>query len=325
MTQILHAEDGSPPFDRLPLRSRRRFTLAVPGQTAAPAEANAIPISIVVGGARRPRVVAVAGVHGDEREGPGALAEAWTSVRAENLAGTLVLVPVANASAYREGRRASPLDDLDLNRAFPGRPDGSFTERLAHRIFTDVVGGADFVISLHSWYRDALVVPYVECARSGPAAAASRAAAVALGLEFIEPLDWHPGLLPAAANRAGIPAVETEIGGLAITVPERRALYGRVLGNLLGHLGLLPVMPSAIVPRVVSRTSLVAPAAGMLLAAVDPGAVVRKGSVLGVIRDLHGDEVTRIVAPRDSIVAGVHMAGAIGVDDLAFTLFHPSR
>ena len=67
----------------------------------------------------------------------------------------------------------------------------------------------------------------------------------------------------------------------------------------------------------------VARAAGMLLADVAPGATVRKGSTLGVIRDFHGDELTRIIAPDDGIVAGVHMAGAINVNDLAVTLFHP--
>jgi predicted deacylase len=339
---MVHAEGGQPHFDHLPLRSRRRFTLAVgppllPASPLVPApplvptpplaseEADTIPVGVIVGSARRPRVVAVAGVHGDEREGPAALAETWASVRAESLAGTLVLVPVANTGAYRAGRRASPVDDLDLNRAFPGRPDGSFTDRLAHRIFTDLVAGADFVISLHSWYRDALVVPYVECTRSGPAADPSRAAALALGLEFVEPLDWHPGLLPAAANRAGIPAVETEIGGLAITVPQRRALYGRVLDCLLRHLGLRSPVPATAVPRIVSRTSLIASVAGMLLAEVEPGIAIRAGSTLGVVRDFHGDEVTKVVAPRDGIVAGVHMAGAIAAGDLAFTLFHTER
>ena len=67
-----------------------------------------------------------------------------------------------------------------------------------------------------------------------------------------------------------------------------------------------------------------APAAGMLLADVAPGAAVREGSRLGVIRDFHGEELARIVAPEDGIVAGIHMAGAINVNDLAVTLFHPA-
>jgi len=316
-------EDGLPPFDHLPLRSRGRFTLVVPGQAEEPRPTVGIPVDVIVGSATRPRVVAVAGIHGDEREGPAALAEAWARLPPDSLAGTLVLVPVANVDAYRAGRRTSPVDDIDLNRVFPGRSDGSHTERIAQRLFTEVISGADFVMSLHSWYRDALVVPYVECPRSGPTAPASRAAALGLGLEFIEPLDWHHGLLPAAANRAGIPAIEPEIGGLAITTLERRALYGRVLDNLLRHVGLLPPPPAGTVPpRFVTRTSLAAPVGGMLLADVEPGAVVREGSTLGMIRDMHGDEVATIVAPRQAVVAGAHMAGAIEVGELAFTLFH---
>jgi len=316
-------EDGLPPFDHLPLHSRGRFTLVVPGQAEEPPPTAGIPVDVIVGSAPRPRVVAVAGIHGDEREGPAALAEAWVRIPPDRLAGTLVLVPVANVDAFRAGRRTSPVDDVDMNRVFPGRSDGSRTERIAHRLFTEVIAGADFVMSLHSWYRDALVVPYVECPRSGPAAGASRAAALGLGLDFVEPLDWHPGLLPAAANRAGIPAIEPEIGGLAITTRERRALYGRVLDNLLRHVGLLPPTHSGTVPpRVVTRTSIAAPAGGMLLAEVEPGAVVREGSMLGLIRDLHGDELATIVAPRQAVVAGVHMGGAIEVGEPTFTLFY---
>src|SRR2546426_10647286 len=118
------AMDGSPPFDRLPLRSRRRFTLTVPGppgtdELLATADLAAILVDVIVGSARHPRIVAVAGVHGDEREGPAALAEAWARLRPGELDGTLILVPVANASAFRAGRRTSPVDGIDLNRVFP--------------------------------------------------------------------------------------------------------------------------------------------------------------------------------------------------------------
>ncbi len=162
----------------------------------------------------------------------------WDEIEPSDLAGTLVLVPAANPPAFRAGERRNPEDSLDMNRIFPGRADGTITERLAHRLFHDVVAGADFVLSLHGWGRGALVVPYTEYPRDSPVTQPSRAAARAFGLEWIEAFDWPPGMLVAVCARHGIPAIEPEIGGLEITVSERRALYKRCTRNLMSHLGL---------------------------------------------------------------------------------------
>ena len=199
----------------------------------------ALPVLVASGASHAPRLVCVAGIHGNEPEGITALLELWDEIEPSDLAGTLVFVPAANPPAFRAGERRNPEDPLDMNRIFPGRADGTITERLAHRLFHDVVVGADFVLSLHGWGRGALVVPYTEYPRDSPVTQASRAAARAFGLEWIEAFDWPPGMLVAVCARHGIPAIEPEIGGLEITVSERRALYKRCTLNLMSHLGLL--------------------------------------------------------------------------------------
>ena len=111
-----------------------------------------VPMIVLAGMQSRPRLVCVAGIHGDEPEGMRALMELADELDPTKLKGELVLIPVANPSAFGAGSRVSPLDGLDLNRIFPGRANGSASERLAHALFEQVLSKADFVFALHSWY-----------------------------------------------------------------------------------------------------------------------------------------------------------------------------
>jgi predicted deacylase len=281
-----------------------------------------VPVNVAVGNRSRPRVVAVAGVHGDEHEGPSALLDVWDDLTDESLEGTLVAVPVANPTAFRANQRTSPLDGLDLNRVFPGRPDGMPTEQLAHRLFEQVVIGADFVISMHSWYARTNVVPYVEVPANGASATASLEAACSFGLDYVEPLEWHAGLLGAAASRAGIPSMEPEIGGLGVTTTEGRTLYRTGLRGLLRHLGMLAAAPvDQKCPTLVKRTEVLAPTGGFLRPLIEIGTPVVAGMRLARICDLSGSLLADIVAPTSGVLAGVRLAAAVAADELVALIF----
>lgn len=65
------------------------------------------------------------------------------------MTGRLVVVPGADVPALRVGSRCVPEDGRDLNRCFPGDPEGSLSERIAHLIFTEWVSGAEWGVDLH--------------------------------------------------------------------------------------------------------------------------------------------------------------------------------
>ena len=313
---------GPVPYGDLPLRSRRAFALAAGAM--ADGTDLALPVLIVSGASRAPRLVCVAGIHGNEPEGITALLELWDEIEPDDVAGTLVLVPVANPPAFRAGERRNPDDPLDMNRIFPGHAEGTITERLAHRIFHDVVAGADFVLSLHGWGRGALVVPYTEYPHDAPVTPQSRDAARAFGLEWIEAFDWPPGMLAAVCARHGIPAIEPEIGGLEITASERRALYKRCTRNLTVHLGLLPGTPATPgIARDVVRAQVTAPGGGVLRRAVELGDAVRRGDRIATITDLFGRPRADIVSPLDGFVAALRLTGAIDPGEQIAVIFQP--
>src|SRR4051794_37580115 len=154
-----------------------------------------------------PTLAVLAGVHGDEYEGPVAIADLLAEIDPAEIAGTLIALPVANPPAFAAGSRTSPLDGLNLARAFDGNAAGSATERLAWTIAQEVIGVADALIDLHSGglaYAMATLIGY--CNLGNAVGQRSRDLALAFGA----PVIWeHPEIAPgrtlSAALDRGIP------------------------------------------------------------------------------------------------------------------------
>jgi predicted deacylase len=268
-------------------------------------------------------VVAVAGVHGDEAEGMLALHEFDRTCDPASLQGTVVLVPIANPMAFAAHARRSPVDGLDLNRTFPGRADGTASERLAHHLLHGIIAGADFLFTLHSWFATGSVVDFVEYpAGTTPLAVRSRAAAVAAGFRRLRASGWPDGALVPAANALGIPGLEAEIGGHGVSTSANRAAYVEHLRRLLQYLGVLPGTPPPNPgPEYYGRGHVTAPASGVLRLAVQPGDLVEAGARLATIHDLHGDPIEELRAPHAGLVAAVRDFVSVNAGEHVIALF----
>jgi predicted deacylase len=108
-----------------------------------------IPITVVKRG-KGPTVLITGGVHGDEYEGPIALSKLARRLTPTMAKGRVVLVPALNLPAVLAGTRLSPMDGLNLNRVFPGEPNGSITSMIAHYVSTVLIPMADILVDLHS-------------------------------------------------------------------------------------------------------------------------------------------------------------------------------
>ena len=136
---------------KLKLRSRTLLTLQLRGFPGG----LAIPFHVFVGRASKPRLLLIAGVHGDEYESVAALHDIASEINPNDLSGTLIIVPVANPQAFYAGMRRNPVDLGDLNRSFPGNPEGTTSERVADLLFQNLVLGSDGVLSMHCWGKEA--------------------------------------------------------------------------------------------------------------------------------------------------------------------------
>jgi predicted deacylase len=308
-------------IETLPLISAHAFDLAV--ARLADDSWLSVPVKVFVGSCHRPRLAAIAGVHGDEPDGMLALLDFGAQCDPASLRGSVVLVPVANPSAFAAHQRRTPLDGLDLNRTFPGNPDGTPSERLAYRLMQDIVSGADFVFTLHSWYATGTVVPYIEVPGNGTEVSQrSREAAAAAGFTRIREGGWQQGVLGHTVAQRGIPVMEAEIGGHGISTPQNRAAYIDHLTRLLQHLEILDGGPaSAPTVEVFTRGLLHAPTGGVLRLHVREGEEVESGAILATITNLHGEPLTKMRAPYAGLVAAVRQFVSVNPGDLVFALF----
>jgi predicted deacylase len=280
------------PSGRHPLR------YAVPSTTLPDGSALAIPVTVLVGRHPGSRVVAIAGVHGNEYPGPLALIDLARTLDPADLAGTLVLVPIANPLAFNAGTRVSPEDSVNLNRVFPGDPRGTLTARLAHALVHGIVGGADLAVDLHSAEATGVMLPMAGFREStGPVAECSARAAAAMALEMDWMMSWAPGTLSTALNQLGIPAVGCELGGLGIAGDGEAERYRAAVLRLLDR----PF--EAELPREVElMEDVAAPASGLLEGVPGLRAAVRAGDVVGRVVDPWGRAVAELRAPSDGRV-----------------------
>ncbi|WP_326686662.1 MULTISPECIES: succinylglutamate desuccinylase/aspartoacylase family protein [unclassified Streptomyces] len=202
-----------------------------------------IPLTLVNGARPGPRVVITAGVHGGEFTGIDAAARLAARLEPGDVRGQVIVCPVANPPVVYQGRvDASPLDGVNINRVFPGDPDGRPTERLAAWLFAHLVDGADAYVDLHSGGIDETLRDFVGYRLTGDAGLDAKAADMArsLGIEdVVLGLNADGGNSHAAAARRGIPAVLVESGQLGERDEDaaRRLVDG--LHSLLRRLGVL--------------------------------------------------------------------------------------
>ncbi len=201
-----------------------------------------VPIAIV-GNGKGPTVVLEGGNHGDEYEGPIAISELIRNLDPDEIAGRLILMPSNNVHAAMAGRRTSPVDGLNYNRVFPGDPHGTITQQIAAFVSDEIFPRADAFLDLHSGGSSLNIMPSAIIEPTDDAALHKRNVAAARA--FDAPLTvvignlGDPRTATAAACRAGLVTVGTEMAGGGTVSPEALALCRRGVRNVLAHLGVL--------------------------------------------------------------------------------------
>ena len=255
-----------------------------------------IPIPVAcIGNGSGPRVLLMAGNHGDEYEGQVALSRVLRETEAADVRGRLVFLTSANFPAALAGTRTSPIDDGNLNRSFPGDPDGGVTAQIAFYIEHVLLPQCDYVFDLHSGGSSLMYVPSGLCRRHDDPARMAHALALltAFGAPMSYVADAPQGgdrTLTAAASRRGVMHMGSELGGggtLSIGA-LRTAQEGirRVL-RLIGALGEGVAVPPAPATRLLQVRGadyfVYAGDGGLFEPLVDVGDEVAAGQEAGII------------------------------------------
>ncbi|MBY4894915.1 succinylglutamate desuccinylase/aspartoacylase family protein [Rhodobacteraceae bacterium N5(2021)] len=198
-----------------------------------------IPLVVINGTRPGQTALVMGGTHGDEYEGPIAIRHLIDAATPETIFGRLIAIPALNAPAFRAATRTSPLDGVNLNRAFPGAASGTITQKIAAVINDTLIPMADLVIDLHSGGKTLDFLPMAvshildDADQDHRCATAARAFGAPWTARLREIDDT--GMLDGAAERAGRTFVTTELGGAgtATAVSAEIAISG--LRNVLAH------------------------------------------------------------------------------------------
>ncbi len=257
-----------------------------------------IPMTIIVGAEAKTGkgMVAFGSTHGNEYEGPVAIKNVMRNINNEDVCGRVILIPVLNPSAFRSGTRDSQEDNGNLNRVFPGKKDGSITERFAYFVTEYIFPQVHVVLDLHSGGQLATFpgVSSFHHVEDEQQFKDMQSVAQGFGCPFtMFYQDETPGLLTSTAERLGKITVGTELGwGEAVirdgvTMGERGVLSAAMFAGQLKE-GPLPDKVSSdqkLVDGSSVTASHLAPCSGLFEPHVVVGDHVQKGELVARIHN----------------------------------------
>ena len=277
-----------------------------------------IPVTIFHGSTSGPVLGITAGVHGFEYAPILAGQRLIKEIDPMTLQGTIILVQIANVGSFL-GRSpfTNPMDDKNLNRVFPGKPDGTITERIADFISNQVIGRSDYFVDMHSGDAPEDLMSYSAYYHNDEkpeASAKGREMAAAMGYDHVVVFNTtgkdylkpeFPSLYCSAeAFKRNIPAVDIECGRLGMIEEEAVA---DIVEGILSMLGQLKMSSTETIKKpgiayIWERSYVSSEFEGFFYPAKASGDFVKKGMKIGEITDFFGKSLSVITSPGDGYI-----------------------
>ncbi|GAB3816933.1 hypothetical protein GCM10028895_12590 [Pontibacter rugosus] len=255
-----------------------------------------------------------AGVHGLEYAPIMAAQQLPKHLEPKKMSGTVVLVHMANVPAFlNRTLMLNPLDGKNLNRVFPGKDNGTITERIAWTISKEVIERCDYFVDVHAGDANNDLMPY-----SGyynyfdmpEVSAKAKEMALALGFDFIVQFGNEQSLKEEAiycsreATKRNLPAVDIECGRMGIVEEKPVLQIQHALLSLMRHLKIIEGESASVTNPVIiaKRTSVSSKHEGFFYSDITSGNYVKKGMRLGYITDLFGNQIADVTCPVDGVI-----------------------
>ncbi len=263
-----------------------------------------LPVVLVNGGQPGLTLYLQAVSDGDELNGLAVIRRVLRRLNPAELKGRVIAVPIVNVHAFRVGQASSPVDGKKMNRCFPGRKDGTSSERIAHRLFHAAIRQADYCIDLHQGgVRPMIDEVRVRVDRRKRIHRVCMELARVFGIGYVLDCRGPDGQLARIAPEEGIPTIDPELGGCHgwSDASVQKGVAG--VENVLKHYGFLPGEP-----RIPERQVVVD---GFVTVLSNRGGLVeyraalydhmQKGDPVADITDAFGNVLETLAAPQESI------------------------
>jgi uncharacterized protein len=273
-------------------------------------ESASIPVIVINGTKPGPMLALVAGSHGTEYASIVALQKLAQSADPSGISGTLIVVPLVNVASFTQKvPHLNPVDGKNMNRFYPGKPEGTQTDRASWAIAKQVVEKCDYLIDLHGGDLDENLRRYSYWANTGKdfLDATSRAMVLAFGLDHIIIQDFRApgaGTLTRFAAQLGKPCVTAEAGHAGTTKSEDVDVLIQGCWNVMRHLKMLPGKAAPVEhPLWIGRLSVVVSEQdGVFYPLIGPEAYVKQGMKIGYVTDYFGNKIWAATAPVSGVV-----------------------
>ena len=287
-----------------------------------------IPLIIIHGNKEGPRLYVSAGVHGDEPDGTAAILDVANSLDADKLAGTFIGAPVVSVPAYLAkasvdvgGIRENPLDWKNLAREYPGRPEGTVTERIADVITNQIFASIDYAIDLHSGGTRGTSVHL-----AGFVGIEGELGELSFELAKLFPMEiiWRASpwaKISAVAIDKGVPLVISEVTGQGRADDWDVEANFTGVRNVMKHLGMIEGELEGIPDQrrfIDSETYIYSKIGGLLRAKVNTGQSIEDGQLLGIVQDINGTTVEEVFSPLEGIVTGIRTKPVVWAGETLF-------
>lgn len=280
---------------------RRRIEIPVsrlPTQTLI-----SLPVVVIHGSQLGPRLWLSAAIHGDEINGVDIIRQVLSIIKPKKLKGSLLAVPVVNVFGFIEQSRYLP-DRRDLNRCFPGSPQGSLASRLAHLFMTEIVNHSTHGIDLHTAGQPRTNLPQIRANLDDPE---TYRCAKAFSAPLLLHANTRDGSLRQSASKKGIPVLLYEAGEALRFDTESIRIGVEGIFRVMATLEMYenPFFSSQTNSIEVRETKWIrASISGIFHLQVKLGQTVEKRELLGFITDTFGDTNIKVRSPQAGIVIG---------------------
>lgn len=265
------------------------------------------------------------GTHGTEFASIEAVTRVINKLKPDEMKGTVIAIPVLNVAQFEERTQfINPVDNLNLNSVFPGKEDGSFSERLAFTLFSEIVSKCDVLIDCHGGDINEDLRGFVVASDSGNPELNQKSLDLASCYDT-KLVHVFPSAVPGMTNSAQV------IYDIPCIMPEAGTPYPILHRDVMFHVDgffnvliYLDVLEGEFIPynQVVSsqRLKLHSNLDGVWDCYVELEDEVEAGVVLGVVRNVFGDVLENVVAPFDGIVSMKRCYYSVKVDELLIVL-----
>jgi predicted deacylase len=295
-----------------------------------------IPVGIINGKNNGPTLSVVAGTHAVEYAGIDAALRIFRDTDPQQLHGSIILAPIVNIIGFERATIwVNPIDGLNPAFQCPGRHDGSMSQVTAHFVMENIVSKGNYYVDLHGGDIPELLMPYVSFIRTGSEKFDKQCIALAevYDIEYLEDRTSPPytvGLWSATsmffgqACKRGILGILAESGiGLGTYDEEDIVRHVKGVTNIMKYLKMIEGIPIRhhkkqrvwhdALTVTVNRGGIFSPT-------VKVGENVTKGQTIGLVKDLQGDIVEKVITPKAGVAMIIYHKHVVYTGETVFNI-----